>query len=435
MRRFRPRSSRSIVLAALGSGGLFLLMGALLFGLTAAITDWMIEYIPPEAVEKALRQSAAGSPVYSRQWMESGMGLPGVRYLFERVTGTWPVCLFFWGGIALAGIGASGCAIWFRNLQKEKRRLAARIRQPLELPLPEQRICAASAQSSEFSKPSPAEKPPHSFTVPFETNSLKELEQALVWRRKQEKRLLAFQNDLLNDGKERYENVLHQLCSRQTSLHFSIHLMECILKQQTENKQNDRDCSISGLEPREEQVLLKAEELNEQIELIKEVLEECDLLVRHGLRQAVYKGCRLDALVQLCLDERKDQFKNKGVQAECTLPAMKLVGDSLWLLQVFETVIANALEEAPGGSCLRISGFDETDQFRIIIENESDHSADADHLLERYHTTSETHFGIGLDLAAKTMNRHQGRLEIETPPGFFRILLIFPCSALERSVL
>ncbi|MBF0117842.1 MAG: response regulator [Desulfobacterales bacterium] len=99
------------------------------------------------------------------------------------------------------------------------------------------------------------------------------------------------------------------------------------------------------------------------------------------------------------------------------------------LTQVWTNLIHNAIYAMGGVGELKISTFKQ-DNFVVVEINDSGHGIPdniKDRIFEPFFTTKPTGegSGLGLDIARKIINRHQGKIEFESIPGktIFRVFL------------
>ncbi|MBN1487644.1 MAG: response regulator [Anaerolineae bacterium] len=101
------------------------------------------------------------------------------------------------------------------------------------------------------------------------------------------------------------------------------------------------------------------------------------------------------------------------------LPAVK--GSANQLIQVFLNIIINAIEAMPDGGTLWVGTAYHSDRDQIVAAIRDSGPGIApevrEHLFEPFHTTKTTGTGLGLTISYGIIERHQGIIEIESPPG------------------
>jgi two-component system sensor histidine kinase BaeS len=117
---------------------------------------------------------------------------------------------------------------------------------------------------------------------------------------------------------------------------------------------------------------------------------------------------------------------------EPNLPAIN--GDPVWLQEAFGNLLDNAIRFTPNGGSISVQTYSEGQQAVIEfkdtgagISNEA-----LPHIFERFWRQDEAHstpgFGLGLSIALKIIEMHDGRIEVESTVGegsTFKILLPF----------
>ncbi len=149
---------------------------------------------------------------------------------------------------------------------------------------------------------------------------------------------------------------------------------------------------------------------------LNEIIEELRLLVRH-------------------------KFANQGVKLNCALqPGLPhILGDAMQLEQAFLNVMLNAAEAMPGGGSLTIttrmapttSGPPETTG-SVMVEFADTGAGMSEEQCRRafssvLSTTKPKGTGLGLAIVGRTVETHQGTIQIKSQPGHgTEIVIIFP---------
>lgn len=215
----------------------------------------------------------------------------------------------------------------------------------------------------------------------------------------QKERRISMVQDQRIEERHQYENTLHELRSKLMSLYFL----------------------ADG---------------NENAEEISAVLHTTDSLIVKALQQSVLSACSLKKLTEDVLSAKFDLLALKDIQIESSLKDVQFLCDGLWLSQVLETALNNALENTPAGSVIQImTDFEPQSRLAIVtiinpMDSEAEKTEEADQ--KRYQKKSSTHFGIGLSMAQEVMKRHHGKLEIHKEDNIFLLTLKIPVSELEE---
>jgi signal transduction histidine kinase len=104
-------------------------------------------------------------------------------------------------------------------------------------------------------------------------------------------------------------------------------------------------------------------------------------------------------------------------------------GDPAMLRQAFLNLAQNACQGMPNGGTLRIHGESARGRRVSVTFSDSGVGIKPEHLqkiFDLYFTTKEKGSGIGLSMVFRTVQMHDGEIEVESTPGAgttFRVLL------------
>ena len=314
----------------------------------SALFVWLIGRMTPEALFVLARTAPGPVEEVLSLWSASGLGLAGLRYMWEAIFG--PVVI----PVLMVQAAATGCVLMLHVRQKKK----------------DQKLTEEIA-SEHFSKTSEIAALVH------DKLSQKERRIAMIWQERIEDR-------------HEFENTLHELRSKLMTLYFV-----------ETDRQRD------------------------------EVIQNADRLIRQTLSQAAYTACSLKALVQKAVRSQAGLIKKANVHVQCHLTDIQLVCDGLWLQQVLETVLANALESTPENGTIHVrTDFDQAGNASIMITNPQKEGESRDK--GRYKSDRPGHYGIGLSMAQEVLARHHGRLDTKSAGHHFQLTIILPISQLEE---
>jgi signal transduction histidine kinase len=117
------------------------------------------------------------------------------------------------------------------------------------------------------------------------------------------------------------------------------------------------------------------------------------------------------------------------VQVDCPPDLPLLRADPAMLQQALQNLALNACQAMPGGGRLRIAGRTARDRFVEVAVEDTGAGIAAEHLdkiFNLYFTTREGGSGIGLSMVYRTVQLHDGEIEVHSSPGkgtAFRLLL------------
>jgi signal transduction histidine kinase len=126
----------------------------------------------------------------------------------------------------------------------------------------------------------------------------------------------------------------------------------------------------------------------------------------------------LDAIMPVIAAEASKSHVDVRVELPTTLPAIS--GDAGMLQQAFLNLALNACQAMPSGGRLRIAARIAAPQDVEITFEDSGVGIAPDHLariFDLYFTTKEHGSGIGLSLVYRTVQLHDGHIEVQSIPG------------------
>jgi two-component system, OmpR family, phosphate regulon sensor histidine kinase PhoR len=144
----------------------------------------------------------------------------------------------------------------------------------------------------------------------------------------------------------------------------------------------------------------------------------------------------LNDWVRRVVNAAQDRLSEKKLSAafnpEPNLSTIK--GDPVWLQEAFVNLLDNAIRFTPSGGSISVSTYSEGQQ--AVIEFKDTGAGIPDealpHIFERFWRQDEAHstpgFGLGLSIALKIIEMHDGRIEVESTVGegsSFKIRLPF----------
>lgn len=132
-------------------------------------------------------------------------------------------------------------------------------------------------------------------------------------------------------------------------------------------------------------------------------------------------GTPIAALVREAVEGTANLARRSGVGVVVDAPAeIGALVDREWVRQVIEGLVANALRHAPHGSTIHVVAREEDDETVVSVADRGSGipAGDLPHVFERFYrgsgSVAGSGFGIGLALARWVVERHGGRISIES---------------------
>ncbi|MCE6989598.1 PAS domain-containing sensor histidine kinase [Dyadobacter sp. CY323] len=132
----------------------------------------------------------------------------------------------------------------------------------------------------------------------------------------------------------------------------------------------------------------------------------------------------LDDVLTEALQNLDDAIKKSGAQISKDITTRGLFGDRVQLAQLFQNLLANALKFTDGKAPeVSIRSWTESGEIRIVVSDNGIGIAQQ-HLEKVFGVFKKLHFasqypgtGMGLAICKKVVERHNGRIWAESPPG------------------
>ena len=180
-----------------------------------------------------------------------------------------------------------------------------------------------------------------------------------------------------------------------------------------------------GVFPREEQTLRLIEEEADRLERLVEDLSELSRAEADaaGLQR---EETDIRALIDETIDKLAPQFGARSIEPTvCGATELRLPVDRARLQQVLINVLDNALRYTPPGGSIEVQLVRGADGCAILVRD-SGPGIDPEHLprvFERFYRAEPSRsrasggIGVGLTIAQQLIERHGGRIAIESTPG------------------
>ena len=172
------------------------------------------------------------------------------------------------------------------------------------------------------------------------------------------------------------------------------------------------------------------EETDRILKMVEDEASRCGKIVRNLLLFSRTPGARLAEqpmrpLLERCIMLVQHQADLQEVEVELDSPPYlpNVVCDASQIQQVILVLAMNAIEAMPKGGALRVHAHFPPDQAELVISvADTGCGIEADqleHVFEPFYTTKEQGKGVGLGLAVAygIIQRHHGRIEVESKVG------------------
>lgn len=134
---------------------------------------------------------------------------------------------------------------------------------------------------------------------------------------------------------------------------------------------------------------------------------------------------RLDKQVRGLILASEPQWTAKGLDVDATLEEMEVTADEDLLSQVWINLIANSIKFTPPGGKIRVAlgCVDGRTQFKITDTGIGITAEDQARVFERFYKADQSRerskegSGLGLSIAQKIVEMHQGEIMVESQPG------------------
>jgi PAS domain S-box-containing protein len=158
-------------------------------------------------------------------------------------------------------------------------------------------------------------------------------------------------------------------------------------------------------------------------DLIQSVLQLESL--RSGRAQLAFARVDLTAIVKDSIAELQLLASDKSIEIKEQLDQMETSGESKWIKQIIDNVIANAINYSPPGSVIEVSMVEEKDFNQVIVKDQGPGMTETekDLIFERFtrlQPAIETHTsgsGLGLTICLELMKLHNGYIEVKSAPS------------------
>jgi PAS domain S-box-containing protein len=171
---------------------------------------------------------------------------------------------------------------------------------------------------------------------------------------------------------------------------------------------------------------VSSDEARASLEVIESEIRRLDRVVQGFLRFMRPQELRLgtvdlNGLLQKEVALLEAEWTRKGVKFSLLIePGLAITGDEELLRQIFLNILLNACQAMPNGGAVAITGMhDKGEAVKISISDEGCgiRPADRDKIFQLYYTTKPDGSGMGLSMAYRLIQLHDGAIEVESEEG------------------
>ena len=156
---------------------------------------------------------------------------------------------------------------------------------------------------------------------------------------------------------------------------------------------------------------------------MKQLIEDLLAYSRVGTRGKEFRPVKLDAVVERARANLRAALEESGAQLDCD-PLPEVEGDELQLTQLMQNLIGNAVKfRGDARPRIHVSCVERDDEFEIAVRDngigiEAQYFERIFMVFQRLHDKGQyPGTGIGLAICKKVVDRHGGRIWLESSPG------------------
>ncbi len=159
-------------------------------------------------------------------------------------------------------------------------------------------------------------------------------------------------------------------------------------------------------------------------ELIEDLLDIGKIEAGVGLEMDV---CQLDAIINKVVENLRSQAEAKGQRLHVELPPQlpPVLGNDLRLGQVVANLVSNAIKYTPDGGLINVRARNSNDQVIVSVQDTGlgIPPADQPYIFDKFYrvkspeTEGISGTGLGLAIVKSVIERHNGRVWVESEPG------------------
>jgi signal transduction histidine kinase len=176
-------------------------------------------------------------------------------------------------------------------------------------------------------------------------------------------------------------------------------------------------------------ILKEVRRVNEIIEQFLTLSRPFDIKLREGS-----PGDLLKNLVALFQEEANSQGITLRLEVGSDLPSLKM--DDEKLTQAFINIMKNGMQAMENGGILRIEAHSFKDRVEVVFSDSGSGIPEdqMEKIFNYYYTTKEKRVGLGLPIAHRIIEAHEGELKVESKVGVgTKVTVLLPISRRQES--
>ncbi|HLV10000.1 MAG TPA: HAMP domain-containing sensor histidine kinase [Halanaerobiales bacterium] len=185
--------------------------------------------------------------------------------------------------------------------------------------------------------------------------------------------------------------------------------------------------------------------MHARAENLKEIIDEIFLMARidAGDFEMDFQAQDLAEITRCCLIDFMPVIKKEGLETELIIPEKEclIYADRLAAERIIENVIKNSIEHGINGSFIGIELSAVDKGFLLSVRDKGPGIAEEDisYIFERLYKGDKTRShsrsgsGLGLGIASRLIEKHRGRISVESVPGEETVFEVYFPGALRKS--
>lgn len=178
----------------------------------------------------------------------------------------------------------------------------------------------------------------------------------------------------------------------------------------------------------------------QEVTKLKQLTEGLLRLTQGSQNEQTFSELDLDEVTTEAMNRLLKPAQAKHITIIDSVPSLKVKGDSDSLIQAISILLDNAIKYSPNGRSIHIEGRQEGKRTLLSIRDEGYgiRASDLPHIFERFYRADVSRskqkisgYGLGLSIAQKIIEQHNGSIAVESTLGQGSIFTITLPSALK----